>query len=322
MKKLTFSLLLIASIITLFSFKKEATYQIYTDDIDHFWEAYDSLAFAKTTNDSVAIIDRLYFGRATVGLKAYRVARPNTPLMHIESIRQYPKYWRSVRPMTMLAKTSKSVVAGIFQKYQSFIPNFRKTNVCFAIGCINSGGTTDANWVFIGTEIASADSTVDKSEMSGMFKDLIGTGSGDMTNMIAHEAIHTQQISMILQEENPKEDSFYGTLINEGVADFIPYLLFKTKINEGAYAYGRKNECALWQQLQADLAKNDTKLWFYNGMSIKDRPADVGYFMGFRIAEAYYNKQKNKREALDILLKSRDYAAIVAQSGYNGGCSK
>jgi Predicted Zn-dependent protease (DUF2268) len=296
----------------------QAQIKIETADIDHFWEAFDSLSLAKSTVDSVSIIERLYFGRATEGLKAYRPVRPNTALNHIESIRNYPKYWRSVRPMTARAKQAKPAIDKVFSKYQTFIPHFRPTNVAFVVGCINSAGTISSDWIFIGVDIAAADTTIDKSEMDNKFKDLIGTDDGDLTVIVAHEAIHTQQISII---DPPTEgETLWNSIIDEGIADFIPHLLFKHQLNPRAYEYGYKNECELWQQLTIDLGKNNYKPWLYNGMEIKDRPADLGYFMGFRIAEAFYNKRKNKREAIDILLKSRNYKEIIAQSGYKGGC--
>jgi Predicted Zn-dependent protease (DUF2268) len=297
----------------------KAIYKIITKDIDYFWEAFDSLAQAKTTLDSVSVIDRLYFGRATDGLTAFRVVRPITALKHVETIRQYPKFWRSLRPvMYRHLKDAAAQTAIVFKKYQTSIPNFRKTGVAFVVGCMNTGGTTNADWIFIGTEIAASDTTVDRSELQGWYKEVIGNGSGDMTPMIAHEAIHTQQISTL--DTVGLKTSLEGSVIDEGVADFIPYLLLKNTINAHVYKYGYAHECELWQGIQADFVKQDYTPWLYGGNDTKGKPADLGYFIGFRIAEAFYNKHKNKREALDILLKSKDYKAIIQQSGYNGTC--
>jgi Predicted Zn-dependent protease (DUF2268) len=312
-------LLLLGLVLALFSFQTEKPISIITEDIDHFWAAYDSLSFAKTTEDSVAIVDRIYLGQATDGLKAFHDGdSTNLALQYVETIRKYPKYWLSVRPMTQRAKTAKSAINRVFDTYEASIPKFRRTNVCFVIGFMNRGGTTDKDWIFIGTEMMAADSTVDKSDLSDWQKTCIGLDSGDLTQIVAHEAIHTQQISTL----EPGYDSLLQCVIDEGVADFIPHLLLDLTINEKPFEYGYKNECALWQQLKADFTYNDTENWLYNGDRIKDKPADLGYFMGYRIAEAYYNKCTDKREALNTLLKSRDCEKILEVSKYTGNCKK
>jgi hypothetical protein len=42
----------------------------------------------------------------------------------------------------------------------------------------------------------------------------------------------------------------------------------------------------------------------------------MGYFVGFRIAEAYYAQAKDKKAAIGDLLELRDPDAILKTSGY------
>ena len=44
----------------------------------------------------------------------------------------------------------------ILDKYEKEIPNFKRPNVCFAIGCLRTGGTVSDNLILIGTEIAAS----------------------------------------------------------------------------------------------------------------------------------------------------------------------
>ena len=319
MRKLLQSLPFLGIMLALFAFESKKTVAIVTEDIDHFWAAYDGLAFAKTTEDSVSVFNRIYLGQASEGLKAYHDGdTTNLALKYVENVNKYPKYWLSVRAMTLRAKAAKPAIDRVFDAYASFIPQFRRTNVCFVIGFMNRGGTTDKEWIFVGTELMAADSTVDKSELSDWQKTFVGLGSGDLTQIVAHEAIHTQQISTL----EPGFDSLLQSIIDEGVADFIPHLALNLTINEKPFEYGYKNECALWQQLQADLPFENYENWLYNGDRIKDKPADLGYFMGFRIAEAFYNQHADKRKAINILLKSKNCATILLESGYDGHCKK
>ncbi|MEL6391741.1 MAG: hypothetical protein AAFR97_03250 [Bacteroidota bacterium] len=64
--------------------------------------------------------------------------------------------------------------------------------------------------------------------------------------------------------------------------------------------------------------KNPTgfRNWMYQGNNVEGRPADLGYFIGYRIAQSYYDHQENKRQAIRDLLNRRKYEQIYEESGY------
>jgi hypothetical protein len=47
----------------------------------------------------------------------------------------------------------------------------------------------------------------------------------------------------------------------------------------------------------------------------------MGYWVGYRIARAYYDRAADKRRALNEILTIRDFDAFLAASGYAGGAS-
>jgi len=47
-----------------------------------------------------------------------------------------------------------------------------------------------------------------------------------------------------------------------------------------------------------------------------DRPGDLGYFIGYRIAEAFYARTVNKREALRAIIDVSNSDLFLSQSGY------
>ena len=54
----------------------------------------------------------------------------------------------------------------------------------------------------------------------------------------------------------------------------------------------------------------------YNGSKSTDRPADLGYYIGYRIAEEYYNNSKDKTKVISILLDRKNYMKIFKKSEY------
>jgi len=61
------------------------------------------------------------------------------------------------------------------------------------------------------------------------------------------------------------------------------------------------------------------RMWMYNGMVPPDKnhgAVDIGYWVGYRIAGAYYARASDKRAAVRELLELRDAEAILHASGY------
>jgi uncharacterized protein YjaZ len=67
---------------------------------------------------------------------------------------------------------------------------------------------------------------------------------------------------------------------------------------------------------------SDISQWLYNGGSItasSTRPADLGYYVGYRITQSYYARQADKRRALKDILQIGDFAKFLQASGYGPG---
>lgn len=289
---------------------------IETIDIQNFWAAYDLLDTAKSYKDSVKIIQREYLNKATDHFKSFIRIRRFTAVEYVKKIRLYPKFWQSIRLPTENIAKRKDEIEAILDKYEECIPYFRRPDICFAIGCLRSGGTTEKGLILIGAEIAASTPAVDKSEMKGWLASVIGN-TGDIISMVAHEAIHTQQFDLRLIRRN--KNLLLEQSLKEGVADFLTTELFGLNINASGYIYGEEHECELWKEFEKDLEENPRayQKWLYQGNSSKDRPADLGYYIGHKIARAYYIKQKDKRKAIRTLLNIARSKKILEKSGYH-----
>jgi len=288
----------------------QTKYKIDTSDIDNFWIAYDHLKDAKTKIDSVNIMQTFYIDKASEGFKRFIKLRNFTAKEYILKIGRYPKFWNTVRHRTEQIKHRTNEIVNTFEVFKKGLPNFKKPKVCFVIGCLRTGGTVYKDLILIGSEIAAADHSVETSELSKWLKSVIGK-TGDITSMIAHETVHTQQ-------KNKRKLKLLNGVMNEGIADFITEKLLQKNINKNIFTYGMEHECALRKEFLNDLNTDPESFynWIYNGSKSKFRPADLGYFIGYRIAEAYYNKQSDKRRALKDLLNQKKYTSIFEESGY------
>jgi uncharacterized protein YjaZ len=135
--------------------------------------------------------------------------------------------------------------------------------------------------------------------------------------VIAHEYVHVQQARF--SAENPEEKVLKATLI-EGGAEFIGELI------SGSVSYkhlplavkGREKEFET--AFLGDLDKKAIgSAWLYNYPGTAEHPADMGYWIGHRITKAYYEKAKDKRQAIRDIIELRDPKALLEKSGWRPG---
>jgi hypothetical protein len=302
--------------------KEENSKDVLTLDITHFWEAYDQLPLAKTTQDSINIIQKMYLNRATEGLKEFQKVRYFEAESFVERIRKYPKFYNSVRNNTMIPLQEgnfSSVTDGLKKIY----PNAQPAKICFTVGPMSTGGTVSNGYLLIGIEMISGSSDCDVSEITN--ENLKGeimsrTGRSDVIafikEMVTHEYIHTQQKKI---DKNACSCWLLENIIKEGVASFVSEkLILNTKENNSkAFKYVQENEKKLWEELKGQLCSKDVSRWLYNAASSKDRPGDLGYRMGYNMAEAYYNNTADKKEAVKEMIEMDNPLLFLDKSRYD-----
>ena len=267
--------------------------KIFTSDISNFWLAYDSVLTTKDSNLQKEIIQTLYLDKASEGLKEFIILRSHSASRHLKNILQFSKFWNSIKINTLQIEERRNEIENILINFKMLYPAFKQPEIYFTIGCLNSGGTTKANKVLIGSEIAAANKSTDASELTSWLQGVFKNQDG-VINVVAHEIVHTQQAST-------KADNLLGNCIIEGSADFITEILIQKKVLAPYMIHGFANEEQLWRKFAKEMYGTDLKSWLYNGSQIAN--ADLGYFMGYIICKSYYDNSKNKQKAIREILK-------------------
>ena len=134
--------------------------------------------------------------------------------------------------------------------------------------------------------------------------------------VLAHEYVHVQQVRAQAMSEKERPTVLEISLI-EGIAEFVG------ELTAGEVAYSRNAAAAAGHELEietrfaADLDKTDLSDWAYN--ATPETPGDLGYWVGYRIAKAYYRNAPDKRQALREILEMDDAKAFLARSGWYPG---
>lgn len=260
--------------------------RLITSDIELFWDVYDNAP----PEQLEVWLRREYLNRGTQGLRDFIPYRILSAVDLAARIRRDRGRYEAARPGTGRVSEMESQIRATFHALKALYPDAVFPDVYFVVGRFNTGGTVSPAGLLIGAE---------------MYRD-----PARLPMIVAHELVHYQQPpgggGLTLLEQ----------AFREGSADFVGELLSGQRMNAEAQEYGRAHEAELWAEFRTVMHGTDFTGWLY-GNPPPGRPADLGYFVGYRIAEAYYAQAADKAAALRDILRVQDVERILAASGYS-----
>lgn len=296
-KLITFCLLLSCSL--------NAQIEVSISDISNFYTAFDSLEKVTDKAQKADIIQKMYLDKGSWAVK-----------FAIEQYQYKASDWVDYieKNRETLVKNRQSLLSVWEQKpeidakiayFKQIYAAFRDAKVGFFIGVGHFGGRVETRDVLIGSEV------------------IVNEKKDWAIRLVAHEFVHTQQ----------KLGNYpvLATCVMEGTADFVSELVNQKELTENYpqdyIGFGNKNEAAVWDTFKLHINCNIKGKYFnfvYGTTGVKingKHMTDLGYFMGYKIAKAYYNNATDKKQALTEII-SLDYAdnekvrAFVLKSGY------
>ena len=281
-----------------------------TSDIGNFWLAYDLAAKETDKAKRVAIFQSEYLDKGSPGLKDFLRLRIKSAETLVGTIDRMPKYYASIRPQTLQVQRMEKRMRAAFKKFKSIYPEAVFPDVYFLIGVTSSGGTTGPSGLLIGTEMYGKTEKTPMDEVSAWLRAVLSPVD-NVPAIVAHESCHYNQ----RYNTAPDQRHLLGKALQEGACDTIGELISGRNINEHLKVYGRTHDAEIWRDFEADMYKPDISKWVYNALTSKDRPADLGYYVGYLITRAYYQKAKDKRQAVHDILNIQDARAFYEASG-------
>ncbi|MFD1605062.1 DUF2268 domain-containing putative Zn-dependent protease [Flavobacterium artemisiae] len=254
-----------------------------TKDSKNFWEAFDKMDKTKQ-NPFVE-----YMQKGSPGVKAFTENRIiNADSLFAVVKKRKADYELSRNVLEGISSKAKRVRA-IYSALKYWYPNAKFPPIYFVYGRFNSGGTSAPEGIIIGTEKL--------------------TNLDGISGLIAHELVHYQQNII-------GKDMLLKWCLLEGGADFIGELTSGESINQDSYKYGEQNIDKLCTEFIARLKNPDHQDWLYGTSKKDDRPNDLGYWIGYKIIESYFNKQKDKQKAIQEILNIKDPLQFLKESGF------
>lgn len=269
---------------------------IRTSDVATFYRLYD----AAQGSPSAERLQRDYVDRGSAGVREFVPHRILSGAALAETVRAEPRVYARARTCLSALPAAKARLRVAFRRLAQLDPDARFPPVTILIGRNNSGGTTGPSGVLIGLEVVCGSSWLQADP------------ADRLTHLVAHEYGHVQQPAAL--EEG--ETNVLKQSLVEGVAELLAELTSGEVSNVHLQRWTRGREREIGTRFLAARARRDLSAWLYNGAGTPDQPGDLGYWVGYRIAKAYYDRAGDKRAALRTLLDLRDPDAILAASGW------
>jgi hypothetical protein len=231
------------------------------------------------------------------------------------------RYAYAIKTCLPLVDSLTGQMRAIYLAYQGLMPDLALPPVYVVFGAGTSGGFATPGAQVIALEVTCGPGTTPdqfRASMRGLF---------------AHETVHSWQGK---PQPAVLQDLLLLMAVFEGTPDFLATLVTGTYPNADRDKWARAREAQVWADFQRDrlIIRNGSKpdgsltadanmalqRWFYNyGKAPQGWPFEAGYWVGSRIAQAYFDKASDKQKAIRDLIDAKDPSAILAASGYAGG---
>jgi len=273
--------------------KNPEQFKMISSDINRFWESFEQI----DAPEAIALFETNYHKAGSKGLKAFYKARIESSEKLVATVKRHEDFYAAIKPQTVRAKDYKEEITAIYRKLNDVYEDAVFPNVYLLVGRMTSGGTLTKTGLLIGTEMYGKGDGVPMDSLSNWHQTVITTPD-IIPVIVAHELIHYQQKYPLLGARTLLRQS-----INEGAADYVGELISGIPLNERIHEYGDRHEQELWEEFKMEMLTKNYSKWLYNGNNSKDRPADLGYYMGYKICEAYAQKIGNQQQAIKDILE-------------------
>ncbi len=267
-------------------FSKNPEHAVFVkSDIKNFWKAFDLIE--KEKNPFVK-----YLENGSVGLKDFVPYRIESAKKLLKTVKNRKQDYAEVRTKSENLDDFEGIIKYHYQYFKVINSEAVFPPVYFVIGAFNSGGGVTENGIIIGTEVAKDD-----------FQNIV--------YFVIHELMHFNQK---YSQKPIGKATLIEKAIVEGSADFLASLTMK-KDYKVEYAESHLDElCREFVEIM-----NETKYhgWLYDSNGKKEgRPNDLGYWMGYKITEAYYQNSTDKNQAVYDILNIKDFEGFIRKSGF------
>ena len=270
-------------------------------DIDHFLDAARAI---DSGLDPARTLKTLYFERASPGLLMFVEKYDLTVERLTAAMAEHPEAYARLEETLQALRAQEPRFRDVLAELESIIPNAVFPPTYFVVAGHRGIGSGSTEGPLISIEKKTPESIRD-----------------DLHATLLHEMVHMQQLAAIgeayFEIFSGEKRTLLALSIREGAATFVAELITGgSKHKNMARDFLLSHEAEVWQRFQKEMLGNETGDWLWREPSDPDQPRDVGYAVGARIVQSYYESAADKNKAAQEIMAVTDYPTFLEKSGY------
>jgi hypothetical protein len=273
--------------------------EIQTEDVTRFYALYEAAGGAPTAEQ----IQRDYLDVGSAGLRRLTQARNVNADNIARAVATTPELYTNARECLAALPRIRARLERTFDNLLEIYPEASRPPVTILV----SRGRPVA--------IAGPDTGVQvalEALCSDFAAKYLGADIDDrFVNLVAHEYVHVQQPP---ERENP---TVLERAIEEGIAEFVGERIAGGVSNVAVHDSAGGREAEIERRFALGIDQTDLSAWFDN--TTTDDVGQLGYWVGYRIARAYYQNTADKRVAVREMMHVTDAHAFLMRSGWRPG---
>lgn len=274
---------------------------IVTSDVDRFFALYDDPAIAAQPD----VLAARYLATPSPGLVEFMAMRRITPDRIAAKLREKPELYRDARGCAGTLGSVRGRLTDAADRLAALYPQAIFPPITIAISRGAPVAAANGKGLYVSLEALCAAKFFEADD------------EDRFVHVIAHEYVHAQQ--PLAQVESDSDTVLHAALV-EGAAEFVAEKISGSvaATHLHRWAAGREKELETAFLAEKDGKANDSR-WVYNQLGSADWPGDLGYWVGYRVAKAYYQRSPDKKAAIKAIIEMKDPAAFLAESGWTPG---
>ncbi len=291
------------------------TVMIHTEDAERFARLFTATEGKPTAEQ----IQKDYLDNASYGVTVFTPYRiVNATHLAAAIAADQESYAHAIQQCLPRLREYDSDLRAIYLAMHGLYPDKPLPQIYVIFGAGNSGGTAQPDAQVLGLEVLCKTSDTPEALRT------------TMRRFFAHETVHTLQNDPADQRKSP----LLAQVLTEGGADFIASLVTGETPEPQRANWAAQRESFLWSEFQKDMvatqppmnrqdpsgAKQANLRWIGNYQKAPAGwPFEVGYWVGMRIWQCYFQAAADKHQAIRDVIDWNDPQSILTKSGYQGG---
>ena len=272
------------------------------DDIENFLSARDAITGGM---DSTVALRTLYFDSASPGLLMFIEKYDLTVERLQAAMEKYPQAYARIGQTLEALREQEPSFAGVYEAIQHRIPEAVFPPTWFVVAGHRGIGSGSIEGPLISIEKNTPESVRD----------------GDIEPTLVHEMIHMEQLAATGEAyfdifSGPGRTLLAHSIREGGATWFARLITGGSRHKNMARDFYLAHEEELWEKFSRNMYGTEMGDWLWETPADPEQPQDLGYAIGARIVETYYENSADPGAAAMEIMSITDYPDFLERSGY------